>query len=201
MAKTLLRFNLNAFLKLYALDPARQIAEIGRRLQSDAGGYDYYRTFHAAVQAHLTKKSTDEVSYILSSASRPDEISYNKAAFDSYLRRFGKVTSLETFDKVGKLKLAKGAIEIRSTPSFSMERAGVLSVVHFWSSQHPPLDKSKANIACYILEKSFEKTAPNYKYSLFDTVNSRLYSGTNNTAALAVDTTASVLAHYAKLAG
>lgn len=199
MAKTLLRFNLNAFLKLYSLDPARQIAEIARRLQSDAGGYDYYRTFHSAVEAHLAEKSADEVAYILSSASRPDEISYNNAAFQAFVKRFGKNKSIESFEKIGKLKLAKGAVEVRSSPSFTFEKGGVLSVVHFWSSQQPPLDKSKANIACYILQKSFEKSAPNYKYCIFDTVNSRLYSGTNNTAALAVDTTASVFAHYAKL--
>ncbi|MBX7515440.1 hypothetical protein K3179_12875 [Qipengyuania sp. GH38] len=198
MAKPLLTFNLNAFLKIYSMDAAKQIAEISRRMQSDGSGYDYYKNFAAAVKAFAEKKSSDEVNYILESASRPDEISYNKAAFNSFKRRYGSKKTLEFFDKVGKVKLAKGALEIRAAPLISFESSGVLSVVHFWCSQNPPMDKSKANIACHILEKCFAKSAPNYKYLLFDTVKERQYSGTDNTASQAVEVTAQLLVHFAK---
>ena len=198
MSNPLLTFNLNAFLKLYSMDTARQIAEIGRRMQNDGSGYDYYKNFSAAVRAYASKKSTDEISYILESASRPDEVSYNKAAFESFKKRYGGRKTLENFEKIGRLKLAKGALEIRSTPLISFEASGVLSVVHFWCSQNPPMDKSKANIACYILQKSFAKSAPNFKYCLFDTVKCRQYSGTDNTASQAVEATAQLLVHFAK---
>lgn len=198
MSKPLLTFNLNAFLKLYSMDIAKQIAEIGRRMQSDNSGYDYYKNFSAAVRAYVAKKSSDEITYILESASRPDEVSYNKAAFESFKKRYGSKTTLENFEKIGRLKLAKGALEVRTTPLISFQSSGVLSVVHFWCSQNPPIEKAKANIACYILEKSFAKSAPNYKYCLFDTVKDRQYSGTDNTASQAVDTLAQVLVHFAK---
>lgn len=197
MAKPLLTFNLNAFLKLYSMDTAKQIAEIGRRMQSDSSGYDYYKNFAAAVRAYAANKSADEIAYILESASRPDEVSYNKAAFESFKKRFGSRKTLENFEKVGKLKLVNGQLEIRSTPLISFEASGTLSVVHFWCSQSPPMDKAKANIACYVLGKSFSKIAPNYKYCLFDTVKERLYSGTDNTASKAVEATARMLVYLA----
>lgn len=198
MANPLLTFNLNAFLKIYSMDAAKQIAEISRRIHSDSSGYDYYKNFAAAVKAFSEKKSSDEVNYILESASRPDEVSYNKAAFESFRRRYGSKKSLELFDKVGKLKLAKGELEIRAAPLISFESSGVLSVVHFWCSQNPPMDKAKANIACHILQKCFSKSAPNFKYFLFDTVKERQYSGTDNTASQAVEATAQLLVHFAK---
>lgn len=181
------------------MDTAKQIAEISRRMQGDGSGYDYYKNFGAAVRAYADNKSADEVAYILESASRPDEVSYNKAAFTSFKKRFGSKKTLEKFEKVGILKLAKGQLEIRSTPLISFEASGTLSVVHFWCSQQPPMDKAKANIACYILKKSFEKSAPNFKYCLFDTVKGRLYTGTDNTASQAVDAVSQLFVHFAKI--
>lgn len=198
MANPLLTFSLNAFLKLYAMDPAKQIAEISRRMQSDSSGYDYYKNFTTAVKAFIAKKSADEINYILESASRPDEVSYNKAAFASFKRRYGTKRTLALFEKTGRLNLANGALQIRSTPLISLETSGVMSVVHFWCSQNPPLEKSKANIACYILQQSFAKSAPNYKYCIYDTINDRQYTGTNNVAGQAVEATARQLVNFAQ---
>ena len=198
MSKPILTFSLNAFLKIYSMEAAKQIVEISRRMQGDGSGYDYYKSFSAAVRAHADKKSTDEVAYILESASRPDEVSYNKAAFLSFKKRFGNKKTLEKFEKVGRIKLANGQLEIRSIPLISFESSGTMSVVHFWCSQQPPMDKSKASIACHILQKSFEKSAPNFKYCIFDTVKDRLYSGSDNTASQAVDATAQLFVHFAK---
>ncbi|WP_168157389.1 hypothetical protein [Erythrobacter sp. QSSC1-22B] len=180
------------------MDTAKQISEIGRRLQGEGSGYDYYKNFAMAVRAFASKKSSDEIAYILESASRPDEVSYNKAAFTNFKKRFGSKKTLENFTKVGRLQLADGQLEVRSTPLISFEASGTLSVVHFWCSQQPPMDKAKANIACYILQQSFAKTAPNYKYCLFDAVNEKLYTGTNNTASQAVDIIAKNIVSIAK---
>ena len=180
------------------MDPARQISEVFRRMQQSTG-YDFYRTLNLAIQAHIDQKSQDEIEYILSKSSRPDEVSYNKVAFNAFVAKFGKKKKIYKFEKKGEVTLAEGRVLIKSSPNFMVESAGVMSVYHVWAIQNPKIDKMKANCLCYLLEESFKKTAPNYDYRLFDAVSGKTYSGTNNTAALAVASVAENIAKWASM--
>ncbi|MCQ2005262.1 hypothetical protein [Rhizobium sp. NRK18] len=177
------------------MDPARQISEVLRRIQSSAG-YDFYRNLHLAIAAHIQEKSKDEIDYILNSSSRPDEISYNKAAFDSFNVKFGKKTKISLFEKKGQLKLADGKILVRVSPSFMLETPNGMDVYHIWPIQNPKLDKSKANCGCYIMQQAFKKISPNYTYKIFDSTLGKVYSGTSNTAPLAVNSIAQNMANW-----
>lgn len=177
------------------MDPARQISEVLRRIQQSAG-YDFYRNLHLAIAAHIQEKSKDEIDYILNNSSRPDEISYNKAAFDAFKVKFGKKTKISAFEKKGQLKLADGKILIRANPIFMIETSNAMEVYHIWPIQNPKLDKSKANSGCYIMEQAFKKAAPNYTYKIFDSSSGKVYSGTSNTTALAVNSIADNMAKW-----
>lgn len=193
-----LSLSLNAFIRIYAMDPARQISEVLRRMQQN-GGYDFYRNLNLAIQAYINQKSHDEIEYILNNSSRPDEVSYNKAAFNSFIKKFGKKKKIFTFDKKGSVRLADGKILINVSPNFMVESAGVMSVYHIWATQNPKIDKLKANGACYLMQQAFKKSAPNYDYKFFDSVSEKIYSGTSNTAALAVSSVAENIAKWASM--
>lgn len=191
----LLSLSLNSFVRIYAMDPARQISEVLRRVQQSSG-YDFYRTLNLAIAAHINSKSQDEIAYILNNASRPDEISYNKAAFDSFDKKFGSKKKLTRFEKKGSVKLADGKIVINVSPSFMVETSASMDVYHIWAIQNPKMDKSKANCACYLMEQAFKKSAPNYQYKLFDATSSKTYSGSSNTTGLAVSSVADNMAKW-----
>lgn len=191
----LLSLSLNSFIRIYAMDPARQISEVLRRVQQSSG-YDFYRTLNLAITARINSKSQDEIAYILNTSSRPDEISYNKAAFDAFEKKFGSKKKLTKFEKKGSLKLADGRIVINVSPIFMVETTASMDVYHIWAMQNPKMDKSKANCACYVLEQAFKKTAPNYHYKLFDATSSKTYSGSSNTTGLAVSSVAENMAKW-----
>lgn len=195
----LLSFSLNAFVRIYAMDPSRQVAEVARRMQQAGGGYDYYRNLNSAIHAHINGKSHDEIEYILNNSAKPDEISYNKSAFQRFLEKFGSKKKISIFEKRGTVKLADGQVAVKVTPSFMVESAGVMSVYHIWASQNPKIDKLKANIACFLMQDAFQKTAPNYHYKFFDTIDAKVYSGFSNTTGLAVASVAENMAKWAKM--
>ncbi|WP_425645893.1 hypothetical protein [Agrobacterium leguminum] len=180
------------------MDTARQIAEVARRMQPSAG-YNFYRSLNMAIQAHIDQKSQDEIDYILNKSSSPGEVSYNKSAFNKFIERFGKKKKIYSFEKKGSFSLASGKLLIRVSPQFMVENAGVMTVYHVWTMQNPQMDKARASCACYILQEAFKKTAPNYEYKLFDAVSGKVYSGTNNTAALAVESVAENIAKWATM--
>ncbi|WHA42957.1 hypothetical protein [Agrobacterium larrymoorei] len=191
----LLSLSLNSFIRIYAMDPARQISEVLRRVQQSSG-YDFYRTMNLAITARINSKSQDEIAYILNASSRPDEISYNKAAYDAFEKKFGSKKKLTTFEKKGSVKLADGKIVINVMPSFMVETSASMDVYHIWAIQNPKMDKSKANCACYVMEQAFKKSAPNYRYKLFDATSSKTYSGSSNTTGLAVSSVADNMAKW-----
>lgn len=196
--KPLLSLTLNSFVRLYCMDTTRQIAEVSRRMQQ-TGGYDYYRNLTLAIEAHIDGRSTDEIEYILNSSSKPDEVSYNRAAFNAFLNKFGKKRKISLFKRKASFYPHGRDIEIRVAPTFMVETPKSLDVYHIWATQTPRIDKSKANVACYILEAAFKKTAQNYRYKFFDATTERIYSGSSNTAALAVESLSKMMADWARM--
>lgn len=194
----LISLSLNAFIRIYSMDPSKQIAEITRRMQN-AGGYDYYRNLNLAIQAYINKKSNDEIEYILNNSLRPDEVSYNKIAFSSFINKFGSRKKISLFEKKGSFKLAGGLIVVNISPTFMIDVAGVMSVYHIWASQNPKIDKAKSNVACYLMKEAFKKNSANYDYKLFDAVSGKVYSRFTNTTAMAVETVAQNMAHWASI--
>lgn len=163
------------------------------------GGYDYYRTLTEAIRAKIRGKTEDEIQHILNSSSRPTEVIYNKAAYNKFVAKFGSKRTLEEFEKRGQVSLADGDVAIRVAPIFSITSSGTLNAFHVWASQNPKLDKRKANAGNYLISQAFRRTAPNYKYSIFDAVEGKSYSGFGNNTGIAVDAVARNIANYAKM--
>jgi len=193
--KPLLTLSLNSFIKIYALDTAKQFVEVNRRLQQ-SGGYNFYRNLETSVRAHIKGKSSDEIEYILNSASRPDEVIYNKLAYEAFYKKFGKTKKISEFDKDSVLRLANGALGIRVCPTFMVESASGMSVYHFWTPQTPSMDAGRASIGCFILREAFRKSAPNYDYKIFDTVQKKVYGKISNTASVAVESLSRTIASW-----
>ena len=192
------RVSLNWFIKFYSMDAEKQSAEVHRRLQG-SGGYDFYRTLSLAICAHIDGLSNDEIEDILSSSQRPAEIHRNKAAYQTYYKRFGRRRGLSKFEKKGIMKLAGGKVEVVSSPLFSHETTASVDIYHLWAAQHPLIDRGRAGIACHILERSFSRQYGNHKFSLFDVNGNRIYSTAGNNAAASINLCAMSLVHWLEL--
>lgn len=191
-----LTLSLNAFIKLSAMDMSKQMAEISRRMQSDVGGYDFYRTLNQAIKAFIQNKTNDEVDYILSKASSPSEENYNRLAFEAFKKRFGsKKKKLSTFDKKNNLMLANKSVGVLVAPAFMLETSNEVEVYHIWATQNPTLNRYMGGMGCYICQEAFRKTsAANYKFKFFDAVSRRVYTKfQNNTPALVEKTAADII--------
>lgn len=181
------------------MDADRQAVEISRRM-SQVGGYDFYRTMSAAILAHVQGKPQDEIDYILNSSHRPSEIHHNRTAFEGYLTRFGKKKGLEVFQRQASLRLMDGKMEISCSPLFTHETSKGVTAYQVWAAQEPKIDRRRASIGCYILEKSFKKTSSaNYNFALFDATTNKVFTGVNNEAGAAVEIAARNMVHWAEM--
>lgn len=195
-----MNISLNAFIKLFALDMPKQMAEISRRVQQNGNGYDFYKSLNAAIKAFIENKTKDEIDFILNSPSNPAEANLNRLAFESFERKFGKKKNkLSIFDKKQKLPLADKAVTVFVAPTFMLETPSGIEVYHIWATQNPAVSKHMGGMACYMCQEAFRKTsASNYKFKFFDAVGEKLFSTYyNNTPAL-VNKTARDIAHWAQ---
>jgi len=189
--------SLNSFIKIYAMDMHLQMAEVNRRVQQN-GGYDFYRILNSAIRAFIEGRTRDEIDYILNSSSRPQEISYNKMAFEAFEERFGKkIKKLSTFDKKGKILLADKKVEISVYPNFLMETNDGIEVYNVWAMQSPAMSAHMGSIGCYLAKEAFRKTSSNYKFKFFDAVGKKVYSNILNSTPELVNRMASNIAHWA----
>lgn len=183
------KFSLNSFIRLYAMDMAKQMAEVYKRLQQ-GGGYDFYRNLNLAIKAYIDGKTDDEIEYILNNASKPTEITYNKIGFESFKSKFGsKRKRLSTFDKSASVKLASGGLRISCSPSFTLETPAGLETYHVWASQSPEVNAHMGALACHLSREAFRRTSySNHSFRLFDAVGNRSYSKIFNNTALISET-------------
>lgn len=188
---------LNAFLRVYNLDASRQISEISRRMQQ-SGGYDFYRIVNDAIRAKISGASEDEINYILNSSSNLSEVSYNKAAFNIFVEKFGNKRGLSVFKDKRKLKLADGQLVVTVSPTFSHQTTNSLLTYHVWATQLPAMDRSLAGIGVYIIHQAFRNS--NGEFRLFDAVGASTFGTSNNLAARAAEMTAKRLVDIARSA-
>lgn len=184
--KPFLTLSLNTFVRYYAMDTSKLVAEVYRRMQQ-AGGYDFYRILNEAIRAKIKRRSDDEILSILNSSSNVNEVSHNRAAYEVFVEKFGKKKGLSEFEKKGQVKLADGQLQILVAPTFSVENASGLTVYHVWATQSIAIDRAIAGVSVHLMQRAFQKTAPNYEYKLFDAVEGKQYSTVNNTTQQAVE--------------
>lgn len=186
MQKPFLTLSLNTFVRYYAMDTSKLVAEIYRRMQQ-SGGYDFYRILNEAIRAKIKGRSDDEIQIILNSSSNINEVSHNKAAYDVFFEKFGKKKGLAEFEKKGQVKLADGQLSVLVSPTFSIENSSGFSVYQVWATQSVVMDRAIAGVAVNLMQRAFQKTAPNYEYKLFDAVEGKQFSTVNNTTQQAVE--------------
>lgn len=195
-----MNLSLNAFIKLFAMDMPKQMAEISRRVQQNGGGYDFYKSLNLAIKAYIEDKTNDEIEYILNSPSNPAEVNLNRLAFDAFKRRFAKKRKkLSVFDGKQKIWLENKVVSVIVSPTFALESSTGMEVYHIWATQNPAVTKHMGGIGCYLSKEAFRKTSySNYTFKFFDAVGEKVYSSFyNNTPAL-VNKTARDIAHWAQ---
>jgi hypothetical protein len=185
----ILTLSLNTFIRYYSIDHSKMIGEVSRRMQQ-SGGYDFYRLLNEAIKAKIRGATDDETRFILGGTSNPSEESYNKAAFDMFMSKYGKKRGLTDFDKKGRVKLCDGELVILVSPQFAIEAASGFSVFNVWAAQNPELDRTRASVGVYLMQQAFRKTAPNYDYKMFNAVDGKTYSAINNTIPQAIQNVA-----------
>lgn len=195
--KAILTINLNTFIRYYSIDPSKLVGEVGRRMQQ-TGGYDFYRTLAEAIKAHIRGATDDEIQFILGGASSPSEVSYNKSAYEMFMKKFGKKRSLSEFDKKGRVRLCGGELVVVTSPIFSVETISEFSVFNVWAAQNPVLDRARAAVGVYLMQQAFKRSAPNYQYKVFDAVSGKTYGSVNNATAQAVEQVSKSIIDIAK---
>ena len=195
-----INISLNAFIKLFALDMPKQMAEVSRRIHQNSSGYDFYKSLNLAIKSYIENRTNDEIDLILNSPSNPAEANLNRLAFESFERRFGsKRHKLSVFEKKQKIYYANRYVCVIVSPTFSLETTNGIEVFHVWATQLPSVNRHMGAIACYICQEAFRKTSSsNYKFKFFDFVGEKIYSSYyNNTSAL-IEKTAQDIAHWAQ---
>lgn len=195
----ILTLSLNTFIRYYSIDHSKLIGEVSRRMQQ-SGGYDFYRLLSEAIKAKMRGATDDEVRFILGGTSNPSEESYNKAAYDMFMSKYGKKRGLTDFDKKGRVKLCDGELVIVASPQFAIEASSGFSVFNVWAAQNPKLDRARAGVGVYLMQQAFRTTAPNYDYKMFDAVDGKTYSAVNNTIPQAIHNVAKTVVNLAKSA-
>lgn len=195
------KFSLNSFIRLYGVDMARQMSEVHKRLQQGSSGYDFYRNLNLAIKAYIEGKSDDEIEYILNSASKPAEVTYNRIGFESFKAKFGsKRKKLSVFDKNANVKLSSGRVLVICAPSFTLETPNGLESYHVWASQSPDVNGHMGALGCYLCREAFRKSAySNHSFRFFDAVGNRLYSKILNNTPLIAESLANQVAHWASI--
>ncbi|AKI03200.1 hypothetical protein IMCC20628_04530 [Hoeflea sp. IMCC20628] len=193
----ILTLSLNTFIRYYSLDPSKLVGEISRRMQK-SGGYDFYGMLSDAIRAKIRGATEDEIQFILGRSNNPSEVSYNRTAFDVFMSKFGKKRGLAIFEKKGRIKLCDGELIILASPLFSIESSSGFSVYNVWATQNPALDRVRAGVGVHLLNKAFQKSAPNYDYKMFDAVEGKVFSTVGNTIPRAIDTVAKTIIDHAK---
>jgi len=163
-----------------------------------SGGYDFYKILADAVRAKIRGATDDEIQFILGRSSNPSEVSYNKAAFETFLLKFGKKKGLSEFDKKGKVRLCDGELVVTIAPLFSVEASTGFSVFNIWATQTTMLDRARAGVGVHLMKTAFSKSAPNYDYKMFDAVVGKTYGTANNAIPKAIDSFALSLVDLAK---
>lgn len=175
---------------------SKLVGEVNRRMQA-SNGYDYYGSLTAAVRAKISGASNDEIKHILNRSSNPSEMSHNKAAYEMFLEKFGTKNNVEIFEKKGKVKLCGGKLAISVAPLFSMETSKSFDVYNIWAAQRPQLERDNAGVGVYLMQRAFVKTAPNYKYKMFNAVEGKAFGAVNKAIPQAIEALSKTIIEYA----
>ncbi|NBU84713.1 MAG: hypothetical protein EBS21_09015 [Sphingomonadaceae bacterium] len=200
--KHAMNVGLNAFLKLAALDMSQQMAEVAKRIASDASGYDYYRTLRSAIKAFIDDKGIDKINSILASAPTLAEREYNTQAYQRFVEKFGKSRKrLSLFQGAATLSLARKRLKVSVRPTFMLETKNGVEVYHVWAIQKPELKRHLGAMGCFICNEAFRNTQySNYEFKLFDTVGNRISAKPANASSTLSEKTGLDILHWAEIA-
>ncbi|MDW4548843.1 hypothetical protein R5H32_05700 [Defluviimonas sp. D31] len=183
-----MKFSLSTYIKLCLLDTGRQISEIQKKLSS-TGGFDFYWTLSKAIAAYIDGKSDDEINDILLSSSSPSQQTYNTAAYENFIKRFGKKKNMSILNKKKTNTFFTGGIAIVFDPLFSIEDSSGIHVYSIWANQKPELTQKYGAVACYLQREAYKNSAlANSKFYFADLAAGRIYSEsqiTNSTSIIA----------------
>lgn len=151
------RFSLQSFLKICESTTAQRRLAIDRKISLDSG-YDFYRTLSRAIRLFAEGASIDDVDELLDSPSNAVEREKNKAAFDSFKERYGKLSSLLPIKLPKTVPFKQYGIEISCDPLFQTTESDVPHVHAIWAIASPPLSTTYAGVGCLILKTAYNAT-------------------------------------------
>lgn len=179
----MLTFSLNTFIKVCLMDTGGRISDLQKRL-AGTGGYDFYKPLQRAVRAHCTKERL-KVDGILNAPVKESERKHNRAAFESFEKKFGSVRSLSPVSSARVLKFPSAGIAISIDPLFELTKAGSRQIYSVWPTQKPQLSQRYGAVACHIMRRTYSSGAlANASFHFADIVSGKVYSEkqvTNNT--------------------
>lgn len=169
-------FSLNTFIKICILDTGARISEIQKRL-SGSGGYDFYKPLQTAVRSHCSQNDPIEIDKILNAPSNDIERIHNKAAFESFQRKFGASKSIEAVKLSKRVNFPNAGISINVDPLFELSKSGVREIYSVWPTQKPELTQRYGAVACYLLRQAYSNSPlANGAFFYTDIVSGKTYS-------------------------
>lgn len=151
------RFSLQSFLKICESTTAERRAAIDRKLSLDAG-YDFYRTLSKAIRAFAAADSPDSIDDVLDSPSNAVERERNRAAFDSFKKRYGRLSSLQQVKLSKTVTFKEYGIEIVCDPLFQTVESSVPHLHSVWSVASPTLSSTYGAIGCHLMRLAYKSS-------------------------------------------
>ena len=155
---------------------SKQVSDVQKRFAASTG-YDYYWTLNKAIRAHASGAEADEVESILLSAANLTEEANNRAAFNVFMKRFGKSKSISAVKRSISRSFENDLIEVKFDPVFQIQDKSGSRIYAIWAMQTPTLEQSYAALACYMMQDAYRRTSlANSSFFFFDLVSDKLYS-------------------------
>ncbi|UWR52533.1 hypothetical protein K4K97_14830 [Phaeobacter inhibens] len=173
----MLTMRLQTFIKLCHFDQVELVSALDAMLNNPGGGHNFHWSLKKAIHCHIEGSTPEEIEDILGTPSKEAERKYNKAAYENFIAKFGKVKQIEVVDQERVYSVPNFDIELKVDPWFRTFEKGQSHLHLVWAIQKPELAQRIANIGSLILLDSFKGTAlGNSRFCIMDLVKPKRYS-------------------------
>ncbi|UWP93080.1 hypothetical protein K3X13_04350 [Aliiroseovarius crassostreae] len=173
----MIHFSLPKFIQFCHYDPTELLTELDKKLNPRGTGHQFHWSLRSAITAFIEGKDKHEIEEILNRPTKDVEKHYNQAAFEVFLKRFGKSKTLEIVDHVEVYPVVPYNIEITVEPWFSTFENGITHLHVVWAYSKPTLEQRNANIGNLVFEKAFATTRlGNAQFCIMDLAMGRRFS-------------------------
>lgn len=173
----MLSLKLQTFIKYCHLDPTKLVTELDKRLNGHGRGHNFHWSLEKAIQAFIEGAAEQEIEEILNAPNSEAEAKYNRAAYENFLKKFGKTKEIELVQEERIYPIPQFDLQLKVAPLFRTYEKGQSHLHVVWAIQNPRLEQRFANIGTLVLLDAFKGTQyGNSKFCLMDLVKPYRYS-------------------------